>query len=90
MGYPKKITQVFPPVLPGDHPVANLDVAYFSYTHNAIFLLKDTSYWKVVGSRDRWRRPLLPYNGLLPHREVEKQWFDICNVHSTAMRIARR
>ncbi|XP_041939208.1 matrix metallopeptidase-21 [Alosa sapidissima] len=90
MGYPKKITQVFPAVLPGDHPVANLDVAYFSYTHNAIFLLKDTRYWKVVGSRDRRRKPSLPYNSLLPHREVDQQWFDICNVHSTALRIARR
>ncbi|XP_031417019.1 matrix metallopeptidase-21 isoform X1 [Clupea harengus] len=89
-GYPKKITQVFPAVLPGDHPVANLDVAYFSYTHNAIFLLKDTSYWRVVSSRDRRRRPFLPYNGLLPHREVDEQWFDICNVHSTALRVARR
>ncbi|KAL2078563.1 hypothetical protein ACEWY4_026248 [Coilia grayii] len=90
MGYPKKITQVFPAVLPGNHPVANLDVAYFSYTHNAIFLLKDSSYWRVVSSRDRWRRPALPYNGLLPRREVHEQWFDICNVHSTALKVARR
>ncbi|XP_063050190.1 matrix metallopeptidase-21-like [Engraulis encrasicolus] len=89
-GYPKKITQVFPAVLPGNHPVANLDAAYFSYTHNAVFLLKGGGYWRVASTRDRLRRPSLPHNALLPRREVHEQWYDICNVHSTALKVARR
>ncbi|XP_069569212.1 matrix metallopeptidase-21 [Brachyistius frenatus] len=86
-GFPKNIRDVFPPVVIGDHPDGNVDAAYFSYTHNAIFLLKGTRYWQVVGSRDRWRRPFMPRNGLLPHKEVDERWFDICNVHPTALRL---
>uniref|UniRef100_A0A674E9E6 Matrix metallopeptidase 21 n=1 Tax=Salmo trutta TaxID=8032 RepID=A0A674E9E6_SALTR len=87
-GFPRKITAVFPAVTSGDHPGGNIDAAYFSYTHNAVFLFKDTQFWRVVGrSRDRWRRPSLPRNGLL---KVEEQWFDICNVHSSALKVARR
>lgn len=90
-GFPRKITAVFPAVTSGDHPGGNIDAAYFSYTHNAVFLFKDTQFWRVVGrSRDRWRRPSLPRNGLLPRRKVEEQWFDICNVHSSALKVARR
>ncbi|XP_070980540.1 matrix metallopeptidase-21 [Oncorhynchus clarkii lewisi] len=90
-GFPRKITAVFPAVVSGDHPGGSIDAAYFSYTHNAVFLFKDTQFWKVVGrSRDRWRRPALPRNGLLPHRKVEEQWFDICNVHPSALKVARR
>uniref|UniRef100_A0A3Q1EH97 Matrix metallopeptidase 21 n=1 Tax=Acanthochromis polyacanthus TaxID=80966 RepID=A0A3Q1EH97_9TELE len=77
-GFPKNIRDVFPPVVSGDHPDGNIDAAYFSYTHNAIFLLKGTRFWQVVGSRDRWRRPFLPRNGLLPYKEVDQHWFDIC------------
>ncbi|XP_059180732.1 matrix metallopeptidase-21 [Centropristis striata] len=88
-GFPKNIRDVFPPVVSGDHPDGNIDAAYFSYTHNAIFLLKGTRFWQVVGSRDRWRRPFLPRNGLLPHKEVDQQWFDICNVHPTALKLTR-
>ncbi|XP_071763922.2 matrix metallopeptidase-21 [Centroberyx gerrardi] len=88
-GFPKKIRDVFPPVASGDHPDGNVDAAYFSYTHNAIFLLKGTRFWQVVGSRDRWRRPFLPRNGLLPHKEVDQHWFDICNVHPTALKVTR-
>ncbi|XP_029934201.1 matrix metallopeptidase-21 [Myripristis murdjan] len=88
-GFPKNIRDVFPPVVSGDHPDGNIDAAYFSYTHNAIFLLKGTRFWQVVGSRDRWRRPFLPRNGLLPHKEVDQHWFDICNVHPTALRVTR-
>nr|XP_015831610.2 matrix metallopeptidase-21 [Nothobranchius furzeri] len=86
-GFPKNIRAVFPPVESGDHPDGNIDAAYFSYTHNAIFLLKGTRFWQVVGSRERWRRPFLPRNGLMPHKEVDQQWFDICNVHPAALRL---
>uniref|UniRef100_A0A8C7KCK0 Peptidase metallopeptidase domain-containing protein n=1 Tax=Oncorhynchus kisutch TaxID=8019 RepID=A0A8C7KCK0_ONCKI len=87
-GFPRKITAVFPAVVSGDHPGGSIDAAYFSYTHNAVFLFKDTLFWRVVGrSRDRWRRPALPRNDLL---KVEEQWFDICNVHPSALKVARR
>ncbi|XP_034050391.1 matrix metallopeptidase-21 [Thalassophryne amazonica] len=87
--FPRNIRDVFPPVVSGDHPDGNIDAAYFSYTHNAIFLLKGTCFWQVVGSRDRWRQPFLPRNGLLPHKEVDQNWFDICNVHPTALKLNR-
>ncbi|CAK6956781.1 matrix metallopeptidase-21 [Scomber scombrus] len=48
-----------------------------------------TCFWQVVSSRDRWRRPSLPRNGLLPHKEVDQYWFDICNVHPTALKLTR-
>ncbi|KAJ8365530.1 hypothetical protein SKAU_G00143610 [Synaphobranchus kaupii] len=86
-GFPKRIDEAFPPAVPGDHPRGNLDAAYFSYTHNAVFFLKGTRFWRVASSKDRLRRPSLPRNGLLPHREVEEHWFDICNVHSSALRL---
>ncbi|XP_027145262.1 matrix metallopeptidase-21 isoform X1 [Larimichthys crocea] len=88
-GFPKNIRDVFPAVESGDHPDGNIDAAYFSYTHNAIFLLKGTRFWQVVGSRKRWRRPFLPRNGLLPHKDVDQHWFDICNVHPTALKLTR-
>uniref|UniRef100_A0A3Q0QQB0 Matrix metallopeptidase 21 n=1 Tax=Amphilophus citrinellus TaxID=61819 RepID=A0A3Q0QQB0_AMPCI len=87
--FPKNIRDVFPPVVNRDHPDGNIDAAYFSYTHNAIFLLKGIRFWQVVGSRDRWQRPFLPRNGLLPHKEVDQHWFDICNVHPTALKLTR-
>ncbi|XP_070708447.1 matrix metallopeptidase-21 [Pempheris klunzingeri] len=88
-GFPKNIRDVFPAVASGDHPDGNVDAAFFSYTHNAIFLLKGTRFWQVVSSRNRWRRPFLPRNGLLPHKEVDQHWFDICNVHPTALKLTR-
>ncbi|XP_017289875.1 matrix metallopeptidase-21 [Kryptolebias marmoratus] len=88
-GFPKPIRDVFPPVERGDHPDGNIDAAYFSYTHGAIFLLKGTRFWRVAGSRERWRRPFLPRNGLLPHKQVDQQWFDICNVHPSALKLTR-
>ncbi|KAM9831192.1 matrix metallopeptidase-21 [Neosynchiropus ocellatus] len=87
-GFPKHIRDVFPSVVSGDHPGGNIDAAYFSYTHNAIFLLQGARFWQVVGSRDRRRRPFLPRNALLPHQEVDQQWFDICNVHPTALKLS--
>uniref|UniRef100_A0A3Q3X7M9 Peptidase metallopeptidase domain-containing protein n=1 Tax=Mola mola TaxID=94237 RepID=A0A3Q3X7M9_MOLML len=88
-GFPRSIRDVFPAVESGDHPDGNVDAAYFSYTHNTVFLLKGTRFWRVVGSRERRRRPSLQRNGLLPHKEVDEQWFDICNVHPTALRLTR-
>lgn len=88
-GFPKNIRDVFPPVASGDHPDGYIDAAYFSYTHGAVFLFKGTRFWRVAGGRERRRRPALPRNGLLPHREVGEQWFDICNVHPTALKLKR-
>ncbi|KAJ8013619.1 hypothetical protein DPEC_G00031680 [Dallia pectoralis] len=89
-GFPRKITTVFPALTSDDHPGGNIDAAYFSYTHNAVFLFKDTRFWRVVGGRDRRGRQLQPHNGLMPHREVEDQWFDICNVHPSTLKVSRR
>ncbi|MCI4384600.1 hypothetical protein PGIGA_G00040720 [Pangasianodon gigas] len=87
---PQKMTELFPALTPGDHPTSNLDAAYFSYTHNTLFLLKGTSYWRVVGRRERKMKRSLPYNSLLPSREVRQQWFDICDVHASALKTNRR
>ncbi|XP_011614551.2 matrix metallopeptidase-21 [Takifugu rubripes] len=88
-GFPKSIREVFPAVRRGDHPDGHIDAAYFSYTHGAVFLLKGSRFWRVAGSRERRRRLPLPRNGLLPHEEVGEQWFDICNVHPTALKLKR-
>lgn len=87
---PRKMTELFPALTPGDHPTSNLDAAYFSYTHNALFLLKGASYWRVAGRRERKTKRSLPYNSLLPSREVQQQWFDICDVHAGALKTSRR
>ncbi|XP_050980653.1 matrix metallopeptidase-21 [Labeo rohita] len=87
---PQKITEVFPAVVPGNHPVGNLDAAYFSYTHNTVFLMKGSWFWRMVSGRDRRRSGSLPPNGLMPRRDVEQQWFDICDVHSSSLRTTRR
>ncbi|MBN3298985.1 MMP21 protein, partial [Amia calva] len=88
-GFPRRLSEVFRSVEPGDHPQGSLDAAYFSYSHNALFLLKGTRFWRVVGSQDRRVNASLPHNGLLPGRAVNAQWFDICNVHKTALRASR-
>ncbi|XP_027016768.1 matrix metallopeptidase-21 isoform X1 [Tachysurus fulvidraco] len=86
----QKMTELFPALTPGDHPTSNLDAAYFSYSHNTLFLIKGASYWRVVGKRARKMKRSLPYNSLLPAREVQQQWFDICDVHTSALRTERR
>ncbi|XP_061520052.1 matrix metallopeptidase-21-like isoform X1 [Phycodurus eques] len=89
-GFPKPIREVFPPTSGVDHPGGNVDAAYFSYAHNSVFLFKDRRFWQVASGRDRRRRrPFLPRNGLLPHKEVDQRWFDICNVHPTALTLTR-
>ncbi|XP_056285567.1 matrix metallopeptidase-21 isoform X2 [Pseudoliparis swirei] len=55
----------------------------------AVFPPVGARFWQVLGSRDRWRRPFLPRNGLLPHKELAEHWFDICNVHPTALKLSR-
>ncbi|XP_016144448.1 matrix metalloproteinase-21-like [Sinocyclocheilus grahami] len=87
---PQKITEVFPAVVPGNHPLGNLDAAYFSYSHNTVFLLKGSWFWRMVSGRDRRRSVSLPPNSLMPRRDVEQQWFDICDVHQSSLRTARR
>ncbi|XP_048378736.2 matrix metalloproteinase-21-like [Stegostoma tigrinum] len=84
-GYPRRITDAFPALVPGDHPVSNLDAAYYSYTHRATFLFKGLYFWRAVNRRDRLSSPNLPYNGLQPKRKVSEQWLDICNVHPSAI-----
>ncbi|XP_061665617.1 matrix metallopeptidase-21 [Syngnathoides biaculeatus] len=88
-GFPKPIRDVFPPTSGADHPGGNIDAAYFSYAHNAVFLFKDRRFWQVASGRERRRRPFLPRNGLLPPEEVERRWFDICDVHPTALTLTR-
>ncbi|XP_034777749.2 matrix metallopeptidase-21 [Acipenser ruthenus] len=86
-GFPKRITDVFPAVVPNDHPAGNLDAVYFSYTHNSVFFFKGMYFWKVVDNPDRLKNPSLPYNGLMPRQNVANQWYDICNVHSSVLKI---
>ncbi|XP_032808120.1 matrix metalloproteinase-21-like [Petromyzon marinus] len=89
-GYPKRVTDVFPAVVAGDHPGGNLDAVYYSYTHMAIFFFKGDYFWKVVDDRDRQANPALPYNGLLARRRVSDQWFDICDVHISMLTSASK
>ncbi|MBN3275113.1 MMP21 protein, partial [Polyodon spathula] len=84
-GYPKRITDVFPAVVFADHPVGNLNAAYFSYYYQSIYLFKDRVFWKVVDDKERLANPALPYNGLLPHHRISEQWFDICDVHPSML-----
>ncbi|MGH0157778.1 UNVERIFIED_CONTAM: hypothetical protein FKN15_037545 [Acipenser sinensis] len=86
-GFPKRITDVFPAVVPNDHPAGNLDAVYFSYTQNSVVFFKGMFYWKAVDNPDRLKNPSLPYNGLMPRQNVANQWYDICNVHSSVLKI---
>ncbi|MBN3306008.1 MMP21 protein, partial [Amia calva] len=84
-GYPKRIVDVFPPVLPDDHPEGYLDAVYYSYSHKAIYFIKDQEFWKVVDESNRQNNSSLPYNGLLPRRSISSQWLDICDVHPSML-----
>ncbi|XP_029465907.1 matrix metalloproteinase-21 [Rhinatrema bivittatum] len=86
--YPKRLTNIFPALVKNDHPMGNVDAAYYSYSHNAIFLLKGKEYWRVVSDRDRRQNPSLPYNGLFGRRNISEQWFDICNVHTSMLKMS--
>ncbi|GCB71578.1 matrix metallopeptidase-21 [Scyliorhinus torazame] len=80
-GHPKRIIDVFPPVVQNDHPIENLNVVYYSYHYQSIFFFKNNFFWKVVNDWDKKKNPLLPLNGLMPKRKISDQWFDICDVH---------
>ncbi|OCT57321.1 matrix metalloproteinase-21 [Xenopus laevis] len=83
-GYPKAIEDLFPAAKSGDHPKGNLDSVYFSFSHKAIFFIKGSYVWNVATSDD------LPYNSLLPHRLINEQWKDICDVHPSMLSMPRR
>ncbi|XP_056651262.1 matrix metalloproteinase-21 [Monodelphis domestica] len=83
--YPKRMMDVFPSVTPQDHPGGNLDSAYVSYAHNAVFFLQGNVYWRVVNTRDRQHNPSLAINGLLPRQYISQKWFDICDVHPSTL-----
>uniref|UniRef100_A0A4W3K862 Matrix metalloproteinase-21-like n=1 Tax=Callorhinchus milii TaxID=7868 RepID=A0A4W3K862_CALMI len=87
-GYPKKIIEVFPPVDANDHPIGNINAVYYSYTHRAIFFIKDKYFWKVADKTDRHLKPELPQNGLHPRRRVAEQWVDICDVHPSMLTLS--
>ncbi|XP_039607787.1 matrix metalloproteinase-21-like isoform X2 [Polypterus senegalus] len=87
-GYPKRIVDVFPPVSSNDHPVGNLDAAYFSYYYQAIYFFKDNIFWRVVDEKDKTVNHSLPHNGLFPNQRIKDQWFDICDVHPSMMNTA--
>nr|Q90YC2.1 RecName: Full=Matrix metalloproteinase-21; Short=MMP-21; Flags: Precursor [Cynops pyrrhogaster]BAB62075.1 matrix metalloproteinase-21 [Cynops pyrrhogaster] len=85
--YPKRIIDVFPAVVRNNHPFGNIDAAYYAYTHNSIFLFKGKEYWKVVSDKDRQQNPKLPRNGLFLKKNISEQWTDICNVHSSMLKM---
>nr|XP_004659252.2 matrix metalloproteinase-21 [Jaculus jaculus] len=83
--YPRKITHVFPAVEPHNHPFRSIDAAYYSYAHSSIFFFKGKAYWKVVSDKDKQLNSRLPLNGLLPKRPASEKWFDVCDVHTSAL-----
>ncbi|XP_075071249.1 matrix metalloproteinase-21 [Mixophyes fleayi] len=85
--FPRRINVFFPPVARNNHPRSNLDAVYYSYSHSALFLLKGKEFWKVVSDKDRQTNPSLPPNGLLPRGAISEQWFDICNVHGSLLKL---
>ncbi|KAM8924616.1 matrix metalloproteinase-21 [Pelodytes ibericus] len=85
--FPKRIINFFPAIVPNNHPRGNIDAVYYSYMHSSLFLFKGKEFWKVVNERDRRKNPSLPLNGLLPKRTISEQWFDICNVHTSLLKV---
>ncbi|KAL1789249.1 matrix metalloproteinase-21 [Sigmodon hispidus] len=83
--YPKKISQVFPAILPQNHPFRSIDSAYYSYAHSSVFFFKGNSYWKVVSDKDRQQNSGLPPNGLFPKKSISEKWFDVCDVHISTL-----
>ncbi|XP_008056171.1 matrix metalloproteinase-21 [Carlito syrichta] len=83
--YPKKITKVFPAIVPQNHPFRNIDSAYYSYAHNSVFFFKGNAYWKVVNDKDKQRNSWLPSNGLFPKKSISEKWFDVCDVHMSTL-----
>ncbi|XP_075698829.1 matrix metalloproteinase-21 [Rhinoderma darwinii] len=85
--FPKRIVDVFPAVGRNNHPRTNVDAAYYSYSYRSLFLFKGKHFWKVVSDQDRQTNPSLPLNGLFPQQAISEQWFDICNVHSSLLKL---
>uniref|UniRef100_A0A8C5PW38 Matrix metalloproteinase-21 n=1 Tax=Leptobrachium leishanense TaxID=445787 RepID=A0A8C5PW38_9ANUR len=85
--FPKRLIDFFPATVPRNHPRGNINAAYYSYMHSTLFLFKGREYWRVVNDRDRRKNPSLPYNGLYPKRAIAEQWFDICNVHTSLLKM---
>uniref|UniRef100_A0A2K6KI37 Matrix metalloproteinase-21 n=1 Tax=Rhinopithecus bieti TaxID=61621 RepID=A0A2K6KI37_RHIBE len=83
--YPKKITEVFPAIIPQNHPFRNIDSAYYSYAYNSIFFFKGNAYWKVVNDKDKQQNSWLPANGLFPKKFISEKWFDVCDVHISTL-----
>uniref|UniRef100_A0A0D9QWU3 Matrix metalloproteinase-21 n=1 Tax=Chlorocebus sabaeus TaxID=60711 RepID=A0A0D9QWU3_CHLSB len=83
--YPKKITEVFPAIIPQNHPFRNIDSAYYSYAYNSIFFFKGNAYWKVVNDKDKQQNSWLPANGLFPKKLISEKWFDVCDVHISTL-----
>uniref|UniRef100_A0A8D2AK59 Matrix metalloproteinase-21 n=1 Tax=Sciurus vulgaris TaxID=55149 RepID=A0A8D2AK59_SCIVU len=83
--YPKKITEVFPAIIPQNHPFRNIDSAYYSYAHGSIFFFKGNAYWKVVNDKDKQQNSWLPSNGVFPKRSISEKWFDVCDVHTSTL-----
>lgn len=83
--YPKKMADAFPAIEPRDHPLRDLDAAYYSYAHKAVFLLKGSAYWRVASDRDRQQRAGLPPNGVFPRQPIPQKWFDVCDVHASTL-----
>ncbi|XP_018430824.1 PREDICTED: matrix metalloproteinase-21-like, partial [Nanorana parkeri] len=86
-GYPKAIVDVFPPLIPGDHPMSDLDAVYFSFTHRTVFFIKDTYVWRMAVRKENQD---VPHNALLPRLAVSEQWLDICDVHPSMLTVPRR
>ncbi|XP_040294188.1 matrix metalloproteinase-21 [Bufo bufo] len=85
--FPKRIVDSFPAVVRNNHPSTTLDAAYYSYSHKSLFLVKGKHFWRVVSDQDRRTNPSLPLNGLFPRQAISEQWFDICSVHASLLKL---
>nr|XP_020829319.1 matrix metalloproteinase-21 [Phascolarctos cinereus] len=85
--YPKRMVDAFPPVAPSSHPFRDIDSAYFSYAHSAIFFFKGNAYWRVVNDKDRQQNSSLAFNALFPKEYISQKWFDICDVHPSTLKM---
>ncbi|XP_036590963.1 matrix metalloproteinase-21 [Trichosurus vulpecula] len=85
--YPKSLVDAFPPVAPPNHPFRDIDSAYFSYAHSAIFFFKGNAYWRVANDKDRRQNSSLAFNALFPKESISQKWFDICDVHPSTLKM---
>lgn len=85
--FPKRIVDFFPAVVQNNHPRTNLDSVYYSYSHKSLFLFKGKHFWRVVTDQDKRINSSLPLNGLFPQQAISEQWFDICSVHTSLLKL---